>query len=107
MGIFSGITTSDGVLLAIAVTTAWNTRQTSKIKSTGEATHILSNSSMGEQKKTNVELATQIAKLSHYIATLTNTEDARMAASAADVLVKEKEAIYKDHLVKQAIVDAK
>jgi hypothetical protein len=95
------------ILLAIGCITAWNAFQAEKIKKTGEATHILSNSAMGEQKKLNVDFAKANAVLAHRIAVLTREEGDIDAATDADVRVKIQEDLYKAHLVQQAKVDAK
>jgi len=95
------------MLLAIGITTAWNAYQAGKIKKTGEATHMLSNSAMGEQKKLNVDFARRYAVQAHRIAEITNVDADKVAAEAADVVVKDQEMIYQQHLINQAKVDAK
>jgi hypothetical protein len=106
-GFLNGISTTDIMILAVGTITAWNAHQAGKIKRTGEATHLLSNSAMGEQKKLNVDFARRYAVQAHRFADMTNLDSDIAAAVAADVVVKEQESIYNQHLVQQAKVDAK
>jgi hypothetical protein len=101
------LNTSNVMILAIGIITAWNAYQSGKIKKTGEATHILSNSAMGEQKKLNVDFAKRYAVQAHRFADMTKLDSDIAAALAADIVVKEQEVIYNQHLIQQAKVDAK
>jgi hypothetical protein len=99
-------------LLGIAAISAWTAakqanrdKQVLSIKRTGEATHTLSNSAMAAQLKMNVQFATQTAVLAHRLAESTKQEGDIAAALAADIVVKEQEAILQKHLIAQAKVD--
>src|ERR1700691_1573682 len=100
-------------LLGIAVLSAWTAskqagrdKKVESIKKTGEATHTLSNSAMAAQLKMNVQFATQTAVLAHRLADVTKQEGDVAASLAADIVVKEQEAILQKHLIAQAKVDA-
>jgi len=104
-------------LLSLAVVTAFNgildriaqkarTKTLESIKETGEATHTLSNSSMGAQLKLNVVALRTAAVALHRLAVQTKADADIAAAKAADVAVHEAESILEIHLQRQAQVDA-
>jgi hypothetical protein len=68
--------------------------------------HILSNSAMGSQLLSKVELLKALAVFAHRLAE-TGTEADVAAAKALDVRVIAAQVEYQDHLIKQAKVDAK
>jgi hypothetical protein len=101
------------VLCATAIGVLWNTilagRRDKVAASTlkiSKATHILSNSAMGEQKRVNVEFAEAAAVSMHRIAALTGEAGDIAAAEAADIRVRTQRIIYEQHLIRQAKVDA-
>jgi len=100
-------------LLGIATIGAWQaTRSAARdkviisIKKTTEATHVLTNSAMGEQLKTAVQFATSTSVLAHRLAALTKEAGDAAYATATDIVVKEQQALLQKHLTAQAIVDA-
>ena len=92
--------------LTTAVLVAWNTWRQSKQSKTVNAIHTLTNSAMGAQLKLNVQFAEQNAVLAHRLAEMSKSEGDVAAATAADVVVESQKAIYQEHLVRQAKVDA-
>jgi hypothetical protein len=99
-------------LLGIAAISAWTAakqanrdKTVASIKKTGEATHTLSNSAMAAQLKMNVQFATQTSVLAHRLADVTKQAGDIAAAIAADIVIKEQEAILQKHLIAQAKVD--
>jgi hypothetical protein len=101
------------VLCATALLVLWNTilsgRRDRVAKTTlriTKATHVLSNSAMGEQKRVNVEFAEAAAVSMHRIAALTGEAGDIAAAEAADIRVRTQRIIYEQHLIRQAKVDA-
>lgn len=89
-----------------AILTVWQQHILNKVRRTGEATHKLSNSAMGQQLKDKVAFAKQVAVLSHQLANFTKEQTARSAAMAADVVVASAELEYRNHLIQQAKADA-
>jgi hypothetical protein len=61
---------------------------------------------MGAQLKLNVDFAQQNAVLAHRLAAISKEEGDVAAANAADVTVTSQKAIYQEHLIRQAKVDA-
>jgi ribose/xylose/arabinose/galactoside ABC-type transport system permease subunit len=100
-------------LLGIAAIGAWQATKAAardkiivSIKKTAEATHILSNSAMGEQLKTAVQFATSTSVIAHRLADLTKEAGDAAYATATDVVVKEQQALLQKHLTAQAVIDA-
>lgn len=85
----------------------WNSRQNKRTGKTVDKIHILTNSAMGAQLKLNVEFAEANAVQAHRIAEITKSDGDIAAAEAADVKVKSQQALYQDHQVQQAVVNAK
>jgi hypothetical protein len=102
----SKINAQSVIILATLVVGAWNARQASKIKATGEAVHLLSNSAMAAQLTQNVQFSQAIAVLAHRIAKDSQQEGDLAAAAAADLVVLEQKKLLQEHLIKQAKVDA-
>jgi hypothetical protein len=93
-----------GLITALLVT--WNTYRQSKQGKQVTAIHTLTNSAMGAQLKINVDFAQQNAVLAHRLAAISKDEGDVAAANAADVIVTSQKAIYQEHLIRQAKVDA-
>lgn len=93
-----------GLITAALVT--WNTWRASKQAKVVRQIHTLTNSAMGMQLKLNVDFAKQNAVLAHRLADISHEEGDIAAAKAADVVVEIQTAIYQEHLIKQAEVDA-
>jgi hypothetical protein len=105
--ILAGMPSSAEVVeLTIAALVAWNTWRASKNDKVVRDIHTLTNSAMGAQLKLNVTFAEQNAVKSKRIAELTKSEGDIASAAADDLIVEEQKAIYQEHLVRQARVDA-
>ena len=76
------------------------------VQKTAEATHILSNSAMGEQLKQSLQFAIANSVTAHRLAVLTKEAGDEAAALASDVVVKQQAALLQEHLISQAKVDA-
>lgn len=76
-----------------------------KVKRTGEATHALSNSAMGVQLQTKLDMAKELAVMSYRLADYTKQPEAKAAALAADVKVALAQTELQDHLIRQAKAD--
>jgi hypothetical protein len=99
--------TEQGIVgLATAALVAWNTWRASKNDKVVKSIHVLTNSAMGAQLKLNVEFAQQNAVLAHRLSALSKEQGDIAAATAADVVVETQKAIYQEHLLRQAKVDA-
>ena len=105
--------TPEVIGLTTAVLVAWNTwrqsladKKAAKVEKVVNAVHTLTNSAMGSQLKLNVEFAERISVQAHRLADLSKQDADIAAALAADVVVKEQEAVYQEHLVRQAKVDS-
>lgn len=92
--------------LVTAALVAWNTWRAGKQEKVVKSIHVLTNSAMGAQLKLNVEFAQQNAVLAHRLSAISKEEGDIAAATAADVVVETQKAIYQDHLLRQAKVDA-
>ena len=92
-------------MLAIAIIGIWTAHKTSTIKKVADATHVLTNSAMGEQLLANVQNLQAMAVLAHRFAENNNAGDIASAV-AIDVRVEEAKAKYQEHVKNQAIVDA-
>lgn len=99
-------TSPEVIALTTAALVAWNTWRASKNDRVVKDIHTLTNSAMGSQLKLNVEFAERISVQAHRLAIVTKEEGDVAAALAADVVVKEQQAVYQEHLVRQAKVDA-
>lgn len=89
-----------------AVLTVFQQYTLNKVKKTGEATHLLSNSAMGEKYKDKVEICQKLAVLAHRLAEYTKQPEADAAALVADVDVEKAKRDLQEHLIRQAKVDA-
>jgi hypothetical protein len=99
--------TEQGIVgLTTAALVAWNTWRQQKQGKQVTAIHTLTNSAMGAQLKLNVEFAQQNSVLAHRLAAISNSEGDIAAAAAADVVVETQKAIYQEHILRQAKVDA-
>jgi hypothetical protein len=94
------------VALTTAALVAWNTWKQNRQGKQLTAVHILTNSAMGAQLKINVDFANQNAVLLHRLADISKEAGDLAAATAADVIVETQKALYQEHLLKQAKVDA-
>jgi hypothetical protein len=92
-----------GITTAILV--AWNAWRANKTAKVVNAVHTLTNSAMGAQLKINVDNAQRAAVMAHRIADITKQEGDIAAAKAADLEVIQQQAVYQDHVVRQAKVD--
>jgi hypothetical protein len=99
--------TAETVAFMTAFLVAWNTWRASKNDKVVKDIHTLTNSAMGAQLKLNVTFAEQNAVKSKRIAAMTKEEGDIAAATADDVIVEQQRAIYQEHLVRQAKVDAR
>lgn len=81
-------------------------RKIESVRKTGEATHELSNSAMGQQLLTNVELLAELSVQAHRFAAVTKEAADLATAQAFDVKVEAAKKLYETHVRKQAVVDA-
>jgi hypothetical protein len=98
-----------GIALATlftAVLTTWQQFVLNKVKKTGEATHMLSNSAMGAQLQDKVDVYKELAVMAHRLADYTSDPEAKAAAIACDVQVDKARLELREHLIRQAKVDA-
>jgi ADP-ribosylglycohydrolase len=82
-------------------------RKIDKVERVTEATHTLSNSAMGAQLLTKVELLQMLAVQAHRLAEVTKEAGDLTIAKAFEVQVEAAKKLYQEHVTKQAIIDAK
>lgn len=104
--IFAGVASIVGTIVTHRKSVE-NGQELAKVKKTGEATHTLTNSAMGAQLLTTVELLQAQAVQAHRIAALTHEDADEATAEALEVKVKAAQEVYQKHMTNQAIVDAK
>jgi hypothetical protein len=78
-----------------------------KVEKTSEAIHTLSNSAMGAQLLTKVELLQMLAVQAHRLAEVTKEAADAAVAQSFEVQVAAAKKVYQDHLMQQAVVDAR
>lgn len=100
------------VIAGIAFTTfstallnIWQQHVLNKVKKTGDAIHVLTNSAMGSQLQYNVDSAIKLAVTMHRLADYTQQPEAMAAALAADVDVERAKIELQAHMVRQAKAD--
>jgi hypothetical protein len=108
-------------LLAIAIIGAWQAakasardKQIAAIKQTSnatkrvaEATHTLTNSAMGAQLLSTVEMLKEMLAIRQQTASIPPTNDNKYGMDALSVRIKLAEDLYQKHVIAQAKVDAK
>jgi hypothetical protein len=94
-----------------SIVNGWRLTRTNKelksVRKTGEATHTLSNSAMGEQIKTKLETFRAMSVIAHRLALVTGTEGDHASAEALDVQVELVAKELSEHVARQAAVDAR
>jgi hypothetical protein len=89
-----------------AILTVYGQYTLNKVKRTGEATHMLSNSAMGVQLQTKLDMAKELAVMCRRLADYTKQPEAEAASLAAEVKVALARTELQEHLIRQAKVDA-
>ena len=97
---------NNAFLAIIAVSGAYTLWKTQQIKKVADATHILSNSAMGQQLLSKVQILESLSVVAHRLAHTTNNSADTAAADAIDVRVQSAQQDYEKHQQRQAIVDA-
>jgi hypothetical protein len=101
-GIFAAVGSTVATILG-----AMNRTDVLSTKKTGEATHILTNSAMGQQLLDGIADKQALSVVLHTLATNSGKPEDLAAAIAMDVRVKAAEVKYQQHQRNQAIVDEK
>jgi hypothetical protein len=91
---------------AAVIIGALNRSDVISTKKTGEATHVLTNSAMGQQLLDGIADKQALSVVLHSVASASGKAEDLAAATAMDVRVKAAEAKYQQHQKNQAVVDA-
>src|ERR1700683_503654 len=86
---------------------AMNRTDVLSVKRTGVATHILTNSAMGEQLLAGIADKQALSVVLHAIATKSGSQADLDAAAAMDVRVEAAKVKSQTHIKNQAVVDAR
>lgn len=103
------ITTTIGAISGAVATIigALNRTDVKSTRKTTEATHILTNSAMGEQLLSSIADKLALSVILHANAAKSGLQADMDAAMAMDVRVKAAEVKYQQHMQNQAVVDAR
>jgi hypothetical protein len=77
------------------------------VERTAHAIHILTNSAMAIQLKTNIQLSKALGTMAHRLAEKSREPGDLAAAEAIDVETKAHEAAYSDHMLSEARITLK
>ena len=80
-------------------------RKVEQVDKTSNAIHILTNSAMAIQLKTNIQLSKALGLMAHRLATSSGQAGDLAAAHAIDVQTRDYETAYNDHMLSEARIE--